>query len=78
VTSAHLIFIPGVLLIGIALGFVLGTRAAKDAYNLELKREKEREEAKKRREARRKAREAAASSGEESSTSASSSGSTAT
>ena len=59
-TSAHLIFIPGVLIIGIAIGFVFGTRAAKDAYNLELRRQQEREEAKRRREERRAAREKAA------------------
>jgi hypothetical protein len=29
-TIAHLIYIPGVLLIGIALGFVLGARAARN------------------------------------------------
>ena len=58
-TSAHLIFIPGVLIIGIAIGFVLGTRAAKDAYNLERKREEEREEARRRREERRAAKKAA-------------------
>ncbi len=58
-TSAHLIFIPGVLIIGIAIGFVLGTRAAKDAYNLERKREQEREEARRRREERRAAKKAA-------------------
>ena len=58
-TSAHLIFIPGVLIIGIAIGFLLGTRAAKDAYNLERKREQEREEARRRREERRAAKKAA-------------------
>ena len=29
-TIAHLLYIPGVLLIGIALGFVLGARAARN------------------------------------------------
>jgi hypothetical protein len=65
VTSAHLIFIPGVLLIGIAIGFVLGTRAAKDAYNLELRRQQEREEAKRRREERRAARQRSDEAGDE-------------
>lgn len=30
-TSAHFIFIPAVLLVGIIIGWVLGTRAAADA-----------------------------------------------
>jgi proteasome assembly chaperone (PAC2) family protein len=29
-TIAHLIYIPGVLLIGIAIGFVIGARAARN------------------------------------------------
>ena len=31
-SAAHLIFIPAVLLIGIVIGWVLGSRAAADAY----------------------------------------------
>ena len=42
-TSAHFIFIPTVLLIGIVIGWILGSRAAKDAYAMELKRREERE-----------------------------------
>ena len=30
-TAAHFIFIPAVLLIGIVIGWILGTRAAMDA-----------------------------------------------
>lgn len=30
-TAAHFIFIPGVLLVGIIIGWILGTRAARDA-----------------------------------------------
>jgi hypothetical protein len=41
-TSAHFIFIPAVLLIGIVIGWVLGSRAAADAYGAELKRREER------------------------------------
>ena len=37
-TSAHFIFIPAVLLIGVVIGWVLGSRAAADAYGAELKR----------------------------------------
>jgi hypothetical protein len=29
-TIAHVLYIPGVLLIGIAVGFVMGARAARD------------------------------------------------
>jgi hypothetical protein len=41
-TSAHFIFIPTVLLIGIVIGWVLGSRAARDAYAAELRRREER------------------------------------
>jgi hypothetical protein len=36
--ATHFIFIPSVLLVGIAIGWMLGTRAAHDAYAAELKR----------------------------------------
>jgi hypothetical protein len=41
-TSAHFIFIPGVLLIGMVIGWILGSRAARDAYAAELRRREER------------------------------------
>ena len=41
-TSAHFIFIPAVLLVGIVIGWILGSRAAADAYAMELKRREER------------------------------------
>jgi hypothetical protein len=41
-TAAHFIFIPAVLLIGIVIGWILGSRAAQDAYAAELKRREER------------------------------------
>jgi len=37
-SAAHFIYIPFVLLIGIVLGWVLGSRAAQDAYAAELRR----------------------------------------
>jgi hypothetical protein len=37
-TASHFIFIPAVLLIGVVLGWILGSRAAQDAYAAELKR----------------------------------------
>ena len=42
-TSGHFIFIPAVLLVGLVLGWILGSRAARDAYAMELKRREERE-----------------------------------
>jgi hypothetical protein len=51
-TSAHFIFIPAVLLIGMVVGWILGSRAAADAYAAELKK----------REARRQQQEARSSS----------------
>jgi hypothetical protein len=42
VSSSHFLFIPGVLLIGIVIGWVLGSRAARDAFAMELKRREER------------------------------------
>jgi hypothetical protein len=36
--ATHFIFIPSVLLVGIAIGWMLGSRAAHDAYAAELKR----------------------------------------
>jgi hypothetical protein len=41
-TSAHFIFIPAVLLLGIVIGWILGSRAARDAYAAELRRREER------------------------------------
>jgi hypothetical protein len=41
-TSAHFILIPGVLLIGVVIGWILGSRAAADAFHAELKRREER------------------------------------
>jgi hypothetical protein len=36
--ASHFLFIPAVLLIGIVIGWILGSRAAKDAYAAELRR----------------------------------------
>ena len=41
-TAGHFIFIPAVLLFGLVIGWILGSRAAKDAYAAELRRRKER------------------------------------
>jgi hypothetical protein len=37
-TAGHFIFIPAVLLVGVVIGWILGSRAAKDAYAAELRR----------------------------------------
>jgi hypothetical protein len=41
-TSAHFIYIPFVLVIGIVIGFILGGRAARDAQAARDEREKAR------------------------------------
>jgi hypothetical protein len=41
-TAGHFIFIPSILVIGIVIGWVLGSRAARDAYAMELRRREER------------------------------------
>ena len=42
-TAAHFIFIPAVLLVGIVIGWILGSRAAADAFAMELQRREERQ-----------------------------------
>ena len=37
-TAAHFFYIPGVLLLGIVIGWILGSRAAADAYAAQLRR----------------------------------------
>ena len=41
-TSAHFLFIPAVLILGVVIGWILGSRAAADAYGAEMKRREER------------------------------------
>jgi len=38
ISAAHFIYIPFALLIGTVIGWVLGSRAAQDAFAAELKR----------------------------------------
>ena len=40
--AGHFIFIPAVLLLGVVVGWILGSRAARDAYAAELRRREER------------------------------------
>lgn len=41
-TSAHFIFIPAVLFVGIVIGWILGSRAAQDAFAMEIKKRNKR------------------------------------
>ena len=41
-TAGHFVFIPAVLLLGMVVGWILGSRAAADAYAAELRRREER------------------------------------
>jgi hypothetical protein len=41
-TAAHIIFIPATLIVGIVIGWILGSRAAQDAFAAELRRREER------------------------------------
>ncbi len=50
--SSHFIYIPAVLILGIIVGFIMGSRATRDAYALEQRHAENR--------ARRKAERAAA------------------
>jgi hypothetical protein len=44
-TSSHVLFIPGVLMVGMFLGFILGARAARNQFDLQARRDAEREAA---------------------------------
>jgi len=55
VTAGHVLFIPGALMIGMFLGFILGTRAARNQFDLQQKRDAEREVARAARAAKRAA-----------------------
>ncbi len=44
-TSGHILFIPGMIMIGMFVGFILGTRAARNQFDLQQKRDAERDAA---------------------------------
>jgi hypothetical protein len=52
VTSSHVLFIPGVLMVGMFIGFILGARAARNQFDAQRKREEERQAARAARAAR--------------------------
>jgi len=37
-TAAHFIYIPGILILGVVIGWILGSRAAADAYAAQVRR----------------------------------------
>jgi hypothetical protein len=41
-SASHFIFIPATLLLGAVIGWILGSRAARDAFAAELRRREER------------------------------------
>lgn len=41
-SAAHIIFIPATMLVGVVIGWILGSRAARDAYAADLRRREER------------------------------------
>jgi len=41
-TAAHFIYIPAILLIGVVIGWILGSRAAADAFAVQVRRERDR------------------------------------
>jgi membrane protein YqaA with SNARE-associated domain len=51
-SAAHFIYIPVAMLLGIVIGWVLGARAAKDAYMSELRRREQRTQNKEQRTAK--------------------------
>ena len=61
-TAGHFVFIPAVLLFGIVIGWILGSRSAADAYAAELRRREERAARKARRAGTQPAERAAVSS----------------
>lgn len=38
-TAAHFLYIPAVLLIGVVIGWILGSRAAADAYASQMRKQ---------------------------------------
>jgi hypothetical protein len=53
VSSSHILFIPGMIMVGMFLGFILGARAARNQFDLQQRRQAERDAAKAARAAKR-------------------------
>jgi hypothetical protein len=43
VTSSHIFFIPGMIMVGLFFGFILGARAARNQVDLNQRRQAERD-----------------------------------
>ena len=54
-TPEHVLFIPGAVMVGMFLGFILGARAARNQFDLQQKRTAERDAARAARAAKRAA-----------------------
>lgn len=52
-TSSHIFFIPGMILLGLIMGFIFGARAARNQMDIQARRDAEREAARAARAARR-------------------------
>jgi hypothetical protein len=59
VTFNHVIYIPMMLFVGGFLGFIVGARAARNAYDLQRRRDEDRDRAKAERAARKAAKKVA-------------------
>jgi hypothetical protein len=55
VTAGHFIFIPAVMMLGLVIGWIMGSRAAQDAYAAELRKREAKEERRKQADGRREA-----------------------
>jgi hypothetical protein len=42
-TGAHFIYIPAILLLGVVIGWILGSRAAADAFAVQARRDQARD-----------------------------------
>lgn len=42
-TASHFIFIPAVLIIGLVIGWILGSRAAQDAMAMQMRKREEKD-----------------------------------
>ena len=40
-TAAHFLYIPAILLLGVVIGWLLGSRAAADAYASQMRRQQD-------------------------------------
>jgi len=46
-TAAHFLYIPGMLVLGVVIGWILGSRAAADAYASQIRRQESKSQSQK-------------------------------